>query len=166
MLILINVHFILMKFSFLSFVVSSKGVEVDESKIDAIKNWPIPKSISDIQSFHGLDSFYRKFVKGFSTIAPPLTEVIRKDKPFNWSEEQAKPFQALKSTLSFTSLLQLPDFDKIFEVECDDSKVGIEDILMQDQKPISHFCEKRKGVTLNYSTYVFELHAFIKDFGN
>ncbi|XP_015165379.1 uncharacterized mitochondrial protein AtMg00860-like [Solanum tuberosum] len=78
--------------AFLGFVVSSRGVEVDESKIDAIKNWPIPKSISDIRSFHGLASLYRRFFKGFSTIAAPLIEVIQKDKPFKWLEELAKAF--------------------------------------------------------------------------
>ncbi|WMV38006.1 hypothetical protein MTR67_031391, partial [Solanum verrucosum] len=121
--------------------VSSRGVEVDESKIDAIKNWPIPKSISDIRSFHGLASFYRRFVKGFSTIAAPLTEVIRKDKPFKWGE-------------------------KTFEVECDASKVGIGAVLMQDQKPIAYFSEKLKGATLNYSTYDLELYALIRALGN
>ncbi|XP_059292421.1 uncharacterized mitochondrial protein AtMg00860-like [Lycium ferocissimum] len=110
---------------FLGFVVSSRGVEVDKSKIESIKNWPTPKSIGDIRSFHELSSFYRRFVKGFSTIATSLTEVIRKDKPFSWGVEQAKAFETLKQMLRSTPLLQLPDFNKIFEIECDASKAGI-----------------------------------------
>ncbi|XP_059292323.1 uncharacterized mitochondrial protein AtMg00860-like [Lycium ferocissimum] len=142
---------------FLGFVVSSRGVEADESKIDAVKNWPTPKSIGDIRSFHRLASFYRRFVKGFSTIAAPLTEVIRKDRPFSWGVEQAKAFKTQKQMLSSAPLLQLPDFDKIFEIECDASKVGIGVVLMQDQKPIAYFSEKLKGAMLNYSTYDLEL---------
>ncbi|XP_059315836.1 uncharacterized protein LOC132066558 [Lycium ferocissimum] len=111
---------------FLGFVVNSRGVEVDESKIGAIKNWPTPKSIGDIRSFHGLDSFYRRS-------AP---------------------------------LLQLADFDKNFEIECDASKVGIGAVLMQDQKPITYFSEKLKGAALNYSTYDLELYALIRALAN
>ncbi len=64
--------------------------------------------------------------------------------------------------LVLASLLQLPNFDKIFEVECDASKVGIGAILMQDLKPIAYFSEKLKGETLNYSTYDLELYALIR----
>ncbi|XP_059289384.1 uncharacterized protein LOC132042895, partial [Lycium ferocissimum] len=115
------------------------------------------------RSFHGLASFHRRFVKGFSTIAAPLTEVIQKDKPFSWGVEQAKAFESLKQMLSSAPLLQLHDFDKIFEIECDASKVGIGVVLMQDQKPIAYFSEKLKGATLNYSTYDLELYALIRD---
>ncbi|WMV58244.1 hypothetical protein MTR67_051629 [Solanum verrucosum] len=67
--------------------------------------------------------------------------------------------------LSSASLLQLPNFDKIFEVECDACKVGIGAILMQDQKPFAYFSEKLKGATLNYSTYDLELYALIRALG-
>ncbi|WMV24745.1 hypothetical protein MTR67_018130, partial [Solanum verrucosum] len=108
----------------------------------------------------------RGIYKGFSTIVVPLTKVIRKDKPFKWGEEQAKAFEALMSMLSSTSLFQLPDFDKMFEVECDASKVGIGAVLIKDQKHIAYFSEKLKGATLNYSTYDLELYALIRALGN
>ncbi|KAF3630335.1 putative 60S ribosomal protein L7-3-like [Capsicum annuum] len=129
---------------FLGFVVSSRGVKVDESKIDAIKNWPTPKTV------------------GFSTIAAPSTEVIKKDWPFKWGDEQAKAFEDLKAMLISAPLLQLLNFDKTFEVECDASKVSIGVVLMQELKPIAYFSEKLKGETLNYSTYDLELYALIR----
>lgn len=89
-----------------------------------------------------MSSFYRWFVKGFSTIAAPLYEVIGNNKPFKWSDEQAKAFQTVKSMLSSSRLLQLFDLEKMLEVEYDTSKVGIGAILMQDRKLIAYFSEK------------------------
>ncbi|PKI67131.1 hypothetical protein CRG98_012459 [Punica granatum] len=66
------------KLVFLGFVVSAKGIQVDEEKVRAIQEWPSPTSVSNVRSFHGLASFFRRLVKDFSSIAAPLTEVIKK----------------------------------------------------------------------------------------
>ena len=75
------------KVVFLGFVVSSKGVEVDSEKVKAIQEWPTPKSASEVRSFHGLASFYRRFVRDFFTIAAPLNEIIKKNIGFRWEKK-------------------------------------------------------------------------------
>ncbi|XP_049346719.1 uncharacterized protein LOC125811260 [Solanum verrucosum] len=151
---------------FLGFVVSSSGVEVDDEKVEAIRSWPTPKSISDVRSFHGLASFYRRFVRNFSSLAAPLTEVIKKEKPFIWGIKQEEAFKILKEKLSSTPLLQLPNFEKMFEIECDASGVGIGVVLMQEGKPIAYFSEKLRGAPLQYSTYDKELYAIVRALAN
>ncbi|XP_019241058.1 PREDICTED: uncharacterized protein LOC109221054, partial [Nicotiana attenuata] len=155
-------NFCVDKVVFLGFVVSAQGVEVGESKVVAIRNWPRPKSTGDVRSFYGLVGFYRRFVKGFSTIAAPLTQIIKKDESFLWGLVQEEAFNALKEALSSAPLLQLPNFDKTFEIECDASQIGIEAVLMQDGKPLAYFSEKLKGACLKYSNYDRELYALVR----
>ncbi|XP_010534659.1 PREDICTED: uncharacterized protein LOC104810159 [Tarenaya hassleriana] len=103
------------KLVFLGFVVSEQGIHVDEEKIAAISDWPCPRTVGDVKSFHGLASFYRWFVKDFNTIVAPLTEVIKKNVGFKWRDAQEAAFQLLKEKITNSPLLSLPDFSKAFE---------------------------------------------------
>ncbi|XP_019435319.1 PREDICTED: uncharacterized protein LOC109341841, partial [Lupinus angustifolius] len=147
---------------FLGFIISSNGVHVDPEKIKAIQEWPTPKSTTDVRSFHGLASFYRRFVKDFSTLAAPLNEVVKKNVGFHWGDKQEEAFKRLKEKLTHAPILRLPNFTKSFEIECDASNVGIGAVLMQDGHPIAYFSEKLGGAALNYSTYDKELYALVR----
>ncbi|XP_019435361.1 PREDICTED: uncharacterized protein LOC109341845, partial [Lupinus angustifolius] len=144
------------------FIISSNGVHVDPEKIKAIQEWPTPKSTTDVRSFHGLASFYRRFVKDFSTLAAPLNEVVKKNVGFHWGDKQEEAFKRLKEKLTHAPILRLPNFTKSFEIECDASNVGIGAVLMQDGHPIAYFSEKLGGAALNYSTYDKELYALVR----
>jgi len=147
---------------FLGFVVSAKGVQVDDEKIKAIRDCPIPKNVSGVRSFHGSASFYRRFVKDFSTIASPLNEIVKQNVEFKWESEQDKTFNALKEKLTNALILALSNFFKSFEIECDASNVGIGTILLQEGHTIAYFSEKLKDAIFNYSTYDKELYALVR----
>ena len=121
------------KLVLLGFVVSSKGVHVAESKIEAIKTWPQPTNLQQVRSFLGLAGFYHRFVKYFSTIAAPLHALSKKNAPFVWGPLQSTAFDELKSLLTHAPILALPNFDKTFEVHCDASGAGIGGVLMQEK---------------------------------
>lgn len=78
------------KLVFLCSVVSKKGIEMDEKKFKAIQEWPTPTTISQVRSFHDLANFYRRFVRDFSSLATPLTEVIKKNVLFKWGKNKKK----------------------------------------------------------------------------
>jgi hypothetical protein len=135
---------------------------MDEAKIVAITSWPLPTTVTQVQSFLGLAGFNRQFVRDFSTIVAPLHELTKNGVSFCWGLAQQQAFDALKSKLTQAPLQQLPDFNKTFELECDASGIGIGGVLIQGCKLVAFFSEKLHGPTLNYSTYDKELYALIR----
>ncbi len=135
-------------------------------KIEAVSKAKRPKNVKQIQSFLGLVSYYRKFIKNCSTIASPLIELTKKGEPFIWTDECESAFQTLKSYLiSHDHVLALPNFDKEFVIECDASKYGLGGVLSQKTgrhyQPIAYFSKHLSKTEQNYSTSERELLAIV-----
>jgi hypothetical protein len=105
---------------------------VDKAKINTIKSWLIPATLTQLHSFLGLLEFYRRFVRDFSTIASPLNDLMKKSVLFRWDAAQDQTFHTLIDKLTHALLLQLSNFGKTFELECDTSGIGIGGVLLQE----------------------------------
>jgi hypothetical protein len=136
---------------------------VDLEKIKEIRDWPSPKSIFEVRSFHGLASFYRKSIRNFSGICAPMMDLVKKrHKYFHWIEGSEKGFKLLEIKITKEPVLALPDFSKTFQVRCDPSGFPIGVVLGQDSKPIAYLSEKVNEANIKYSTYEKEFYADIQ----
>jgi hypothetical protein len=148
---------------YLGFVISSNELKMDPKKVREIKEWPSPRSIFEVRSFHGLESFYRKFIRNSSGICMPILDIVKKKhKSFNWTEEAEKRFRMLQEKITGQPNLFLPDFGKTFQVRCDASGVAIGAVLSQENKIVSYFSEKLNDTKKNYSTYDKEFYVVIQ----
>jgi hypothetical protein len=150
---------------YLGHIVSKDGVAVDPSKIQAMADWPIPKTIKALQGFLGLTGYYRKFVRDYGKISSPLTALLKKE-AFQWTETAEEAFNKLKHAMTITPVLVLPDFTKTFIIESDASGVGIGVVLMQEGRPLAFTSKALSPLHLKMSVYDNEMlvvvHAVTK----
>lgn len=133
-------------------------MQADPSKLEAIRAWPAPISLTALRAFLGLTGFYRRFVKHYSTIASPLTDLL-KDTTFSWPSPAAQAFLKLKEAMLHLPILAMPDFSHPFEVTTDALGTTVGAVLSQRGHPIAFFSKKLCLRMSSSSTYVRELYA-------
>uniref|UniRef100_A0A251V6N1 Putative reverse transcriptase domain, Ribonuclease H-like domain protein n=1 Tax=Helianthus annuus TaxID=4232 RepID=A0A251V6N1_HELAN len=146
---------------FLGHVVNKDGTHVDPSKVDSIRNWPAPRTPTEIRQFLGLAGYYRRFIKDFSKIAQPLTMLTQKGVTYRWGDSQETAFQYLKDRLCSAPILSLPEGTDDFVVYCDASIQGLGCVLMQRDKVIAYASRQLKIHERNYTTHDLELGAVV-----
>ena len=97
---------------YLGHVISKAGVATDSSKIQAVSLWPTPKSVKQLRGFLGLTGYYRKFIKYYGLISKPLTDLLKKNVPFQWTPGVNTAFETLKTQLVQAPVLAIPDFSQ------------------------------------------------------
>ena len=151
---------------FLGHVVSSRGVETDPAKIEAVVAWPRPRNLKEVRSFLGLCSYYRRFVKGFSTIAKPLHQLTEKDHKFLWTPECEEAFMALKAALTTPPVLGYPAENGSYILDADASAVGVGAVLSQIQdgteRVITYYSSTLEHRERQYCVTRRELLAIVK----
>jgi hypothetical protein len=143
---------------YLGHIVSAEGVGPDPAKISAMVTWPAPTNVKQFRGFLGLTGFYRKFVKHYSTIAAPLTALLKKDS-FEWNDDANKAFEEFKQAMSAAPVLALPNFAEKFILETDASGSEMGAVFIQSNHPICYYSKQFCPRLLAASTYVRELCA-------
>ena len=105
-------EFWLREVSFLGHIVSEEGIQVDPKKVEVIIEWKPPRNVKEVRSFLGLAGYYRRFVKGFSMTAGPMTRLLQKNVKFEWSEKCQVSFDKLKAFLTEALILTQPTYGK------------------------------------------------------
>ena len=135
----------------LGFLISANHLKIDLEKIKAILEWHTPENVGEVRSFHGLASFYRKFIRNVIVVGNVMTKTMRGDKKdLNWMCRANKSFESLKHKVVKLPILDLPNFNKVFQVECDASGSATGAVLSQEGKPIDFFSEKLNDAKRKY----------------
>jgi len=119
---------------FLGLVMGAEGIKMQKKKVTGVLEWPRPKMVKEVQKFLGLANYYRRFIKDFAKLAKPLYKLVRKDKKWNWEEEQKVAFKELKRVFTIRPVLVVPDLDKEMRVEADALEYTTRGVLLIKHK--------------------------------
>ncbi len=153
--------------SFLGHVINDKGLSVQQHKVKAVSEWPQPKTRKEVKGFLGLTGYYRKFVKDYSKVALPLTELTKNTVAFVWGDEQQRAFEELKTRLQTAPVLAHPDPSRQFILNSDASGFAVAAVLSQQQedgsiRPVAYYSKKMNAAEKNYGVTDKELLAIVE----
>lgn len=146
---------------YLGHVISAAGVATKPENIEAILNWPIPKTLTKLRGFLGLTGYYRRFVKDYGKICRPLHDLLKKN-GFHWTQEHTSAFNQLKQIMTSCPVLALPDFSKAFVLETDACGTGIGAVLMQGGRPLAYLSKSLGPKAAAQSVYEKEALAILE----
>ncbi|KAI2646312.1 Transposon Tf2-6 polyprotein [Labeo rohita] len=145
------------RITFLGYVISPEGVAMDDSKGNAVRNWPRPKTLKELQRFLGFSNFYRRFIRNFSTVAAPLSSMIKQgNNRLTWSPSAIQAYDELRQKFTTAPILHHPDPNLPFLVEVDASSTGVGAVLSQrlgqppKTFPCAFFSHKLSSAERNY----------------
>ena len=144
--------------------VGKEGVRADPEKVKAVADWPQPRSVADLRKWLGLANYLHRFSQNYAELAQPLTNLLRKDVPFEWTSAHTDAFEAVKRSLIEAPVLALPDFDTPFWVVCDASDYAIGCALLQHdadgvERVVGYHSRGLKAAERNYPVHDKELLA-------
>ena len=119
---------------FLGVVFRLEGIKIEEEKMKGVLEWPTPMCVKDVQKFLGLANYYRQFIQGFTTIARPLHDMVKKDKKWDWTEKQERAFRKLKMKFTKELVSAALDLDKKMRMEVDVLDYAIGGVLSTERE--------------------------------
>ena len=155
--------------TFLGTIISREGLRMEPDKTRAIREWPVPKTVKEVQSFLGFANYYQKFIKNYSSYTTPLTQLTRKNQQFEWKKLQQEAFEGIKALFMDETILQGHDPEKKQTVETDASQWAIAAYLSQSDdsrrgKPVAFHSRKLTPAEQNYDIHDKELLAIVDAF--
>jgi hypothetical protein len=134
---------------------------MDQLKVQAVLDWPLPKTVKVVRGFLGVAGYYCRFIRNFFTVAAPLTALLKKE-AFRWNDATAQAFRALQQALTMAPVLQLPDFDRDFIVECNASGSGVGVVLHQGAGSVAFFSRPISVLHAKLAAYERELIGLVQ----
>ena len=156
---------------FLEVVIGPDGIKMKEEKIKGILDWPTPKCVKDMQKFLGLANYYHQFIKGFTSIARPLHNIVKKNQKWDWTERQEEAFRELKERFTKELVLAAPDLDKKMRMEVDVSDYAMGGVLSMECKdklwrPVVFLSKSLNEMERNYKIYDKKMLVIIRRLEN
>jgi len=144
---------------YLGYLITRNGIKPQPKKVEAIHNMAAPKSRKQVRSFLGLVNYYRDIVVRRSDISAPLTKLTSNKVPFKWANVEEEAFHKLKLAISKETMLNYPNFSKVFEIHTDASDKQLGAVIAQDGKPIAFYSRRLMSAQEKYTTTGRELLA-------